>query len=479
MKLRPAVATALSISVVSLCVIGLVGCTNSSDSGGGAPGSGGPGGMGAAVTPSVEVIQARYGALPLEERMTGIVRASNQVVIYPEITAPVERVVAQNGDYVRQGAALVYLRDKQFTDQLRQVEAALQISKADAGRTEATLNEVRTRLQRAQQLAEKQYQSAQELEALEAELASAEASHQQALARITQAEANVEEQNELVRRTIIRAPVSGYVGLKNVEVGMRVDPSTALYTIGNFSNLRVEVSIPDRMVNRIKVGDPAILRAEDELNVTVEAAVSRISPFLEAGSYSARAEIDVDNRDGVLRPGMFVAVDVLYGESSQATLIPETALYEHPATGVLGVYVAPSLRSETPIEEPETFDEADPPPLTGPTPVEFRSIEVLARGHGVAGVSGLQLGDWVVVVGQNLIRSVDGRAEARARPVTWERIASLQELQDQDLLRQFMEKQQRMAREEFSSPSSSVVVQPDSESAASVLPGATGATPTE
>ncbi|MDX1741708.1 MAG: hypothetical protein R3178_10455, partial [Rhodothermales bacterium] len=57
---------------------------------------------------------------------------------------------------------------------------------------------------------------------------------------------------------------------------------------------------------------------------------------------------------------------------------------------------------------------------------------------------------WVVTVGQNLLSgSGQDRISARARPVTWERIMMLQELQDQDLLRQFMEKQQRLARDSF------------------------------
>jgi hypothetical protein len=95
----------------------------------------------------------------------------------------------------------------------------------------------------------------------------------------------------------------------------------------------------------------------------------------------------------------------------------------------------------------------------------FTPVDVLARGRGVAGVAGLQLGDWVIVIGQNLIRPVDGQTVARARPVTWERIAALQGMQDEDLLRQFMDKQQRLARETFSSPTSSAAPAAMNESA--------------
>jgi hypothetical protein len=65
------------------------------------------------------------------------------------------------------------------------------------------------------------------------------------------------------------------------------------------------------------------------------------------------------------------------------------------------------------------------------------------------GVSGVQAGEWVVVVGQHLL-SAQARTQApvaRVRAIAWERILELQGLQRQDLLRRFMEKQQRLARE--------------------------------
>ena len=443
---------------VGILFLGLGACTNT-------PGDSserGPMGPALSIIPSVEVVQARVGSLPLEERLSGIVRATNQVMLYAEISAPVVRIAVQNGDYVRQGDPLVYLRDKQYQDQLRQADAALLISQADAKGSEATLNQLQMQLARVQQLVDKQLQSQQELETLQARVASAEAALEQAQARIAQAAANVEEQREALRRTVVRAPISGYVGQRNAEVGMRVDPGVALFTIGNFDQVRVEVAITDRMINKIQTGQTALISLEEADSLLIEAKVSRISPFLEAGSYSAAAEIDVSNKNGRLHPGMFVAVDVLYGESEQAVLVPESALYENPNTGMLGVYVAPSLRSETPIREPEVFDENNPPPLTEPTPMVFKPVDVRARGRGVAGITGIQFGDWVITVGQNMIRPIAGKIEARARPMSWDRIALLQDLQDQDLLHQFMNKQQRMAREVFQADNvQSETAQPD------------------
>lgn len=455
-------------------LIPLVGCggNDSSDS------AGGPPGMNALVIPSVEVVQARLGSLPLRERLTGVVRAKNQVDIYAEVSSPVVRVAVQNGEYVKAGSPLVYLRDKQYADQLRQAEAALQIAQADAKRTLASKADFEKRLSRVQQLAEKQFQSDQELDQIRSQEAAASAAHEQAVARIAQAEANVEESREMLRKTVVRAPVSGYVGMREAEVGMRVDPGTPLFTIGNFADVKVEISIPDRMINKIAVGNTTLLSSRQLGDSVVVASVSRISPFLEAGSFSAAGEVDVDNRNGLLRSGMFVEVDVLYGESELATLVPESALYENPNSGQMGVYVAVSLNSETPVDAPDEYSEANPPPLTEPTPVEFRTVEVLARGDGVAGVSEVRPDDWVITVGQSLVRVVEGKASVRARPVPWQRIAALQQMHDQDLLRQFMEKQQRLAREHFNSVqlSSESTVATDDSSGRTLTPASAGST---
>lgn len=424
----------------------LVGCggdsESSSGSGGGSPWSRASGAQPAAV----EVIQARVGSLPLQERMSGIVRANNQVMVFAEISAPVERVAVRNGARVERGDALVFLRDQQFQDQLRQAEAQLRISQADAGRTEAALREAEAAFKRVQELVSKGLQSQQQLEMAETNVASARAAHEQSLARISQSEATVQERRENLRRTVVRAPFSGLVGQRGVEPGMRVDPSTPLFMIGDFETVRVEVSVTDNMMGSIEPGQTAVIIMENRPDTVITASVSRISPFLEAGSFSAAAEIDVSNPGGVLRPGMFVAVDVAYGESEQATLVPESALFEHPTSGKMGVYVAPSLARETPVREPDQYDSDNPPPLTEPTPVNFMPVDVLARGRGIVGVRGVALGDWVVTIGQDQLALKTGAdLVARARPVTWPRVAALQELQDQDLLLEFMDKQQRVA----------------------------------
>jgi len=396
---------------------------------------------------TVEAVQARRGGLPLRERLTGTVRATGQVAIYPQVSGPIVEVLAENGDYVELGDPLVRIRPRISQSQLEQARAELEVTRAELRRAEANVEELEARFQRTLLLAGDSLVSVEAVETQRAQLDAARAAYAQAQARVRQAQATVAERVEALQQTVVRAPIGGRVGQRNAEVGMQVDGQTALFTVGSLDRMRIEVPVTQEVLGRLSEGDRVEVRAESLPDTVIEAEISRISPFLEEGSFSAEAEIDVSNEGGLLIPGMFVTVDVFYGESEQATLVPKSALYEDQITGAPGVYVAPSLGLE--IQPLPASREDGTGPFTPPTPVRFQSVEVVAEGQQLVGLNGIEAGDWVVVVGQHLLsaRRSDEPVTARIRPVTWERIVGLQQLQREDLLRQFMEKQQRLARQ--------------------------------
>jgi RND family efflux transporter MFP subunit len=392
------------------------------------------------VVPSVEAVQARFGSLPLQQRLSGVVEAQRQVEIYPRISAPIEVVYKQDGDQVEEGEPIVRLRDREFTARVQQAEANLRINQARLKQAEAVLKEVESQLKRQQQLYERDLISDIELESIEAEMQSAEANYELAVAQVDQSMSTLEEQQELLAQTVIRSPITGTIGQRNAEPGMQVSSTTPLFTVGDLNDARITVSLTEQMLSYIKPGQRAVITSESMTDQIVEGEVSRISPFLGMGSFSTEAEIDVDNIRDILLPGMFVTVDIMYGESEQATIVPLSAIYRHPRTGETGVYVAPDYGAETdPVEQ---VDGENPPPLSQPTMVEFVGIDVVAQGRETAGVVGVQGGDWIVTVGQNLlINNESGTAKIRA--TSWNRIMRMQQMKPQDLLRDIMN--ERMA----------------------------------
>ena len=221
---------------------------------------------------------------------------------------------------------------------------------------------------------------------------------------------------------------------------MQANTGTQLFLIGDLTKLKVEIILTENMLNKIQVGQSARIIVEngDGQKVPINAKLSRISPFLNEITRSTEAEIDVDNVNGLLRPGMFVPVDIFFGESQQATLIPVSALYTDPTSGEQGVFIASSLGSEIkPVSDTSNNGAVRPRSMTEPTPVQFKPVDVIAQGRMELGVNGLESGQWIVTVGQDLLS--EGRTQARIRTMSWERIFQLQQLQREDLLKEIMQ----------------------------------------
>ncbi|MEX1212072.1 MAG: efflux RND transporter periplasmic adaptor subunit [Balneolaceae bacterium] len=386
--------------------------------------------------PAVEAIQARFGSLPLEERLSGVVRAENQVEIYPRISAPVEEVYVENGDRVRRGDPLVRLENREYEERVNQARASLRVSEARARQAQARADEARSEYRRQEILAERDLISTAELETIQAQVASAEAEYDLTVAQVDQARSTVSEMENELTRTVIRSPIDGVVGGRAVERGMQVSATTRLFVVGDISRARVLVSLTENMLGYIESGQTARIFSESFGDTLLYSEISRISPFLEAGSFSTQAEVELENNSGHLLPGMFVTVDILYGESEQATIVPLSAIYRHPRTGIEGIYVAPGFGIE--VEPVTEVDSDNPPPLSEPTVLEFRPIQVVARGRESAGVVGINSGDWIVTVGQSMMVGRDD-LQARIRAATWERILAMQSTQPQRILRQMME----------------------------------------
>src|SRR5690606_23385366 len=288
------------------------------------------------------------------------------------------------------GDPLVMLESQEYDRQLEQARASFRAAEASLKQAQANYRELEAEYQRTKMLADEGLASEFEVVTLEAQMASAEAAIELAEARLEESEAMISEREEVLSKTIVRAPITGTVGQRNAEIGMQVSSSTRLFTIGNLRQVTVRVVLTGEMLTVIRIGQPVrIYVGSDETSQQVlEGTVSRISPFLNTATRSTVAEVRVRNTRDALRPGMYVAVDILYGESQQATLIPTSALFTDPETGREGVYVVNSKGAD--LVEPEEINIENTPQISDPLSVEFRTVEIVAEGRMQLGVMGIE-----------------------------------------------------------------------------------------
>jgi RND family efflux transporter MFP subunit len=343
-------------------------------------------------------------------------------------------VLAYDGDGVASGAPLVRLRDTEFEEQRQQALAGLQVAEARVKQAEANNARVQAALNRTETIVERNLGSRAELEIAQAEALSAEAELQLMRAERQQAASLVAERVSALGETVIRAPITGVVGGRNAEVGQLATTGTPLFVIGDPASMRVTITLTQRMLGYIKTGTRVNIFPDAALDDAIEASISRISPFLHPVTRTTNAEIEVDQDDGVrLRPGMFVTVDVLYGESQVSSLVPNNAIYSQVRDGREGVYVASLDEANRPLEgRGAELPRSDLDP-SGPVAVQFVPVSVVARGRLATAIDGVEPGQWVVTVGHHLLASSES-SQAVVQPTPWDHIMRLQQMQTRDLL---------------------------------------------
>ena len=177
--------------------------------------------------------------------------------------------------------------------------------------------------------------------------------------KIRTAEAEVKKVEAMLAFATIRAPFAGVITRRWVDPGANIkDPATTLFTIQQISRVRVLIDIPQRDVpllntrdnpNKDLRGDPVTIRLPALAAIlgqsgVIEAHVTRSSRSLDPITRTMRAEIELDNPHGYLRPGMYGSASVLIEDLPNVMTIPSTCLVRK-GEGQVSVY-----RVANPIE---------------------------------------------------------------------------------------------------------------------------------
>lgn len=257
-------------------------------------------GMASAPMPVQTISTAKAEALDWQPTLhaVGSVRAVNGTDLSAEVPGIVEEIRFESGDDVSTGQVLVNLRSGVDVARLREAQAAVELARAD--------------YRRYQELAPKGLVSKATLDSAESQFRSAEA--------------QVRQQQEGVKRTSIRAPFGGRIGLRVVDVGQYLNAGARIATLQALDQLLVDFFLPQR--------DLGQLSARQHVTVTVDAwpgqkfpgeilAVdSRVDP--QTRNVAVRARID--NPGHRLLPGMYVSVDVDAGKPVRYVTLPQTAI---------------------------------------------------------------------------------------------------------------------------------------------------------
>ena len=292
----------------------------------------------------------------------GSLRALSGADLSLEVAGVVEVIDFQSGEDVEKGKLLLRLRDEDETSKLKSLEAVAELSQINYDRD-------------LKQLAAK---------------AVAQAIVDNDAANLRNNRALVEQQKAIVDKKALRAPFSGHLGVRQVDLGQYLAPGTVIVTLQALDPIYVDFLLPQQSLDKIKVGQPTKLKVDTYPDKIFSGKITAINPKVEASSRNVQVRATLANPEHKLLPGMFATVDIDVGSVQRLVTLPQTAISYNPYGNL--VYVVDD-KGKGPDGKPmlvarQTFV------TTGAT-----------RGDQVSVLKGIKEGDTIVTGGQMKLRN--------------------------------------------------------------------------
>lgn len=244
-----------------------------------------------------------------EIQALGTARANESVEIISRVSSLVTKIAFEEGQLLQQGELLIELENSE-------IRAGLAVAIA-------ALSESRSIYNRSKSLISTQAISASSLDELQAAM------------RVD--EANVEAARARLNNTSIRAPFAGRVGLRRISPGSFVDNSTVITTLDDTSTIKLDFSIPEMFLPVVTIGMQIVARSAVYPDRLFSGKVASIDTRLDPVARAVQIRALLPNPDDLLKPGMFLTVD-LQRDRGDVLAVPEEAIV--PERGQQYVYLA-------------------------------------------------------------------------------------------------------------------------------------------
>jgi len=318
----------------------------------------------AAYTPPPEAVTsvvAKQEVWPATTGVIGTMEAVRGVMVSADLPGSVTRINFESGKTVKEGDVLVELDTREERAQLASLEAQRDLAKVN--------------FQRNQELVKEGVISKLE--------------YDQATAQQKQTEANVAQIRATIERKTIRAPFSGTLGLRKVNLGQYLSAGSAIVELQALNPIYVDFGLPQQALGQVRVGRSLRVTSDDLPGKVFTGRVTAIDSVVDQTTRNVQVQATLPNPQGRLQPGMFVQVEVALGTDRSGVTLPASAIAYAP--------YGDSVFVITDLKDPKGHTYRG-------VRQQFVKLEG-SRGDQVAVVSGLRAGDEVVTSGVFKLRN--------------------------------------------------------------------------
>jgi membrane fusion protein (multidrug efflux system) len=310
---------------------------------------------------AVTTVIAKQDTRPTTLGVVGTMTAVHGVTVSADLPGTVDQIKFDSGRFVQQGDILVELDTRQERAQLASMEAQRDLAKINHARLQQLVNEgVISRMD-----------------------------YDKALADQRATEANVNEIRAQIDRKTIRAPFSGVLGIRQVNLGQYLAAGGPIVPLQSLNPIYVNFSVPQQDLGKVKNGSKVQLTTNDLAGLAFSGRINAMDSIVDSATRNVQVQATVSNPDGKLRPGMFVNVELGVGANRPVIPLPASAINYAPfgdSVYVLSDIAGPDGKTYRGVRQ------------------QFVKIEG-SRGDQVAVVSGIKPGDEIVSSGSFKLRN--------------------------------------------------------------------------
>jgi membrane fusion protein (multidrug efflux system) len=287
----------------------------------------------------------------------GSFSASQQASLSAEVSGLVTAIQFHSGQKVQAGQTLVELNPAPLKAQLAQLEAQAALAELNLKRDEAQLK----------------------VQAISQAVVDTDR------ATLKGTQAQVVAQKALIAQKTIRAPFSGQLGIRQVNLGQYLAPGSAVVTLQKLDPVDIDFTVPQSQIDLVRVGMPAQVETSAVPGRTFTGKVTAIEPQLDTATRNLKVRARLSNPGNVLLPGVFATVRLTQGKPAQHVTLPNAAVAYNPygATVFIVTEAGKGADGKPSLTVQQRFI------TTGPT-----------RGDQVAVLKGVKVGETVVTAGQ-------------------------------------------------------------------------------
>ncbi|ABA56731.1 efflux RND transporter periplasmic adaptor subunit [Nitrosococcus oceani] len=305
---------------------------------------------------TVAAAKARPESWRTSLHAVGSLVATQGVYVTNEIAGLIEAINFESGERIKKNKLLLQLEDS-----------------VDKAELEGLLAE--------QKLAELQFQRNARL--LKKKMVS-RSIYDESQAQLENAQAMVAAKRALIQKKQIRAPFSGLLGIRQVDLGEYLAPGSPIVLLQALDPIYVDYSLPERYFSLLAQGQTVLITVQAYPAQHFKGRITAINPGIDPNSRNVQVRATFDNPELHLRPGMFAEVRAVLPEKKQVLTVPQTAITYNPYGDM--VFIIQKENGGLVVQQQ--------PVRTGK--VRQGQVEI---------IKGLQAGDWVVSAGQMKLHS--------------------------------------------------------------------------